>query len=188
MTAILGPSGSGKTTLLNFLSCRSNWDKNLYVDGQLSLNEEKVNNLSKYKHLIGFVPQDDILRVQTTIRENFETYGILRGLKNYKEKAQNLIEELELEKCAETIVGVDEIRGISGGEKKRTSIGVELMSDPKLLFLDEPTTGIDAYTALKVVQTLKNLNKTKNLGIVSVLHQPRKEIIHLFDNVKDLFI
>ena len=188
MTAILGPSGSGKTTLCNFLSCRTNWDKNLYVDGQLLLNEEKVSNLSKYKHLIGFVPQEDILRENTTVRKNFETYGLLRGQKNYKKKCENLIEDLELQKCADTIVGMDEIRGISGGEKKRTSIGVELMSDPKVLFLDEPTTGLDAYTALKVIEILKNLNLQKNLGVVSVLHQPRKEIIHLFDNVNFLFV
>lgn len=183
MTAIIGPSGSGKTTLLNFLSSRSNWDSNMFVDGQLTLNGQVMANLSKYKHLIGFVPQEDILITNGTIRDNLETYGILRGASNYRKKAQNLIQEFDLEKCAETLVGTDSIRGISGGEKKRTSIAVELMSDPKVLFLDEPTTGIDSFNALNVIEVLKRLNTERGLGVVSVMHQPRKEIIDLFDQV-----
>lgn len=187
MTAILGPSGSGKTTLINFLSCRSTWEKNLFVDGELCLNQIPLKNLTKYKHLIGFVPQEDILQVKTSIRVNLENYGMLRGVQNWKHKAKEIIRDLDLEKCADTIVGVDDIRGISGGERKRTSIGVELMSDPKVLFLDEPTTGIDAFMALKVIQNLKKLNVEKEMGVVCVLHQPRKEIIDLFDNVKLLY-
>ena len=183
MTAIIGSSGSGKTTLMNFLSSRSTWDPNMYVDGKMYLNGQPVKTLSKYKHLIGYVPQEDILLEDQTVRGNFERYGRLRAYKNYKAKAQKFIELMGLEKCADTIVGGGLIRGISGGEKKRVSIGVELMSNPKILFLDEPTSGIDAYTAFEVVQNLKNLNDEKNVGIVAVLHQPRQEIIDLFDKV-----
>ena len=188
MTVIIGPSGSGKTTFMNFLSSRSNWDSNMYVDGKLFLNGKPIKSLSKYKHLMGFVPQEDILFEESSVRENLETYGLLRAIKNYKRKAQEIIEELELTKCADTIIGGSMVRGVSGGEKKRTSIGVELMSDPKILFLDEPTTGIDAYTALSVMQTLKKLNEKMETSIVTVLHQPRQEIIDLFDKVtKDPF-
>jgi ABC-type multidrug transport system ATPase subunit len=184
MVAILGPSGSGKTTLLNFISSRSNWDKKLYVDGELYLNNFQVKHLSKYKHLIGFVPQEDIIFENLTVRQNLETYGCLRGFPNYKEKATKLIQELGLEKCQDTMIGNQEERGVSGGERKRTCIGVELMSDPKMLFLDEPTTGIDAYTALEVMKNLRKLNQEKGIGICTVIHQPRQEIINNFDRVR----
>ena len=183
MTAIIGPSGSGKTTLLNFLSSRSNWDAKMYVDGQLSVNGKVVKSVSKYKNLIGFVPQEDILIKEGTVRQNLETYGNLRGRIDTEAKVEEIIEALQLGKCADTIVGAAENRGISGGEKKRLSIGVEMMSDPKLIFLDEPTTGLDAYTALEVVKCLKAQNLKKDMTVVAVLHQPRQEIVDLFDQV-----
>ncbi len=61
---------------------------------------------------------------------------------------------MSLEKCADTIVGTAYVRGISGGEKKRTTIGIELVSNPNLLFLDEPTTGLDSTTAYDIIQNL----------------------------------
>jgi ABC-type multidrug transport system ATPase subunit len=183
MVAILGPSGSGKTTLLNFVSSRSNWDKNLFVDGDLYVNNHKVKHLSKYKHLIGFVPQEDLIIEDLSIRENFKHYGRLRGIANYKEKATKIIKDLQLEKCQNTKIGGENKRGVSGGERKRGCIGVELMGDPKVLFLDEPTTGIDAFMALEVIKNLRNLNQEAGLGVVAVIHQPRQEIIDQFDRV-----
>ena len=183
MTCIIGPSGSGKTTLLNFLSSRSNWDSKMYVDGELVLNGKVVKSLSKYKNLIGFVPQEDILIEDGTIRQNLETYGNLRGLHNTNDRVEELIESLQLEKCADTKVGGPTDRGISGGERKRLSIGIELMSQPKVLFLDEPTTGLDAYTALEVMKCVKNQSLKRKMSIVAVLHQPRQEIVDLFDQV-----
>lgn len=184
MTSIIGPSGSGKTTLMNFISSRSSWDRNMYVDGQLILNGQNAKNLSKYKHMIGFVPQQDILYEEVSVRENLHIYGKLRAIPDYKNKAQGLIDSLGLTKCADTLVGNSMIRGISGGERKRTCIAIELMSDPKILFLDEPTTGIDAFTALEVMKCLKKLNEEKNMSIVAILHQPRQEILDLFTQVE----
>lgn len=188
MTCIIGPSGSGKTTLLNFLSSRSNWDSKMYVDGELILNGKVVKSLSKYKNLIGFVPQEDILIEDGTIRQNLETYGNLRGLRDTDDRASDLIESLQLEKCADTKVGGPTERGISGGERKRLSIGIELMSQPKVLFLDEPTTGLDAYTALEVIKCVKNQSLKRKMSVIAVLHQPRQEIIDLFDQVIFLFL
>ena len=183
MTAILGPSGSGKTTLLNFVSSRSNWDSNVYVDGKLFLNEKRVKYLSQYKHLIGFVPQQDNIPENLTVQDVFETYGLLRGVENYKNRAADIIRFLRLEKCKNNKIGADGEGRISGGEKKRTCIGVELMSNPKILFLDESTTGLDAFTAVEVIRLLKNLNQNNGLGVVTVIHQPRQEILDLFDKV-----
>lgn len=97
-----------------------------------------------------------------------------------------LINELELSNCQNSIIGSVLSRGISGGERKRTCIAVELISDPKILFLDEPTTGLDSRTALKVVELLK---RQKNLGrlVISTIHQPSSEIFECFDKLMLLY-
>ncbi len=95
---------------------------------------------------------------------------------------ENLIKELGLERCADTKVGNTFIRGLSGGERKRTSIGVELITNPSLLFLDEPTTGLDSTTALNVLELLKHLAENGR-NIVSTIHQPSSEIFGQFDNL-----
>lgn len=73
---------------------------------------------------------------------------------------EEIIGELRLTKCQNTKIGGPLIKGISGGERKRTSIGVELITDPNLIFLDEPTTGLDSFTATSVMETLKDLAKS----------------------------
>ena len=182
MTAILGSSGAGKTTLLNFLSWRST-NSPLYYQGDLILNDCKVKGISNIKNLIGFVPQQDIMVDTFTVQENFKMYGRYRAKKNLNQKVSAVIKQMDLEHCKDTKVGNPFERGLSGGEKKRVSIGIELMSEPELLFLDEPTTGLDATTALEISQVLKNLNKDKGTSIVAVLHQPRPEILEMFDQV-----
>ena len=72
-------------------------------------------------------------------------------------RVNSLIDELRLNKCQNTKIGGPLIKGVSGGERKRTSIGVELITDPNLIFLDEPTTGLDSFTATSVVETLSEL-------------------------------
>jgi ABC-type multidrug transport system ATPase subunit len=87
-----------------------------------------------------------------------------------------------LERCADTIIGNNLIKGISGGERKRTSIGVELLSNPSLLFLDEPTTGLDSSTALQVIENLKLL-AARGVNVVSTIHQPSSDIFNEFDRL-----
>lgn len=90
--------------------------------------------------------------VRYTPRKIFEYYAELRGLENPAEKSEEIIRCLNLERAADTIIGDNiKIRGISGGEKKRVNIGIELVSNPNLLFLDEPTTGLDSSTAFEVI-------------------------------------
>ena len=99
-----------------------------------------------------------------------------------KERVENLIKDLGLERCADTKVGNTFIRGLSGGERKRASIGVELITNPSLLFLDEPTTGLDSTTALNVLELLKRLAQNGR-NVVSTIHQPSSEIFSQFDNL-----
>ena len=95
-----------------------------------------------------------------TVRECLEFSAKLKlpGTDEEKiKKVNDIISELKLTKCQNTYIGGSLIKGVSGGERKRTSIGVELITDPSLIFLDEPTTGLDSYTATQVMLILKNL-------------------------------
>jgi ABC-type multidrug transport system ATPase subunit len=89
---------------------------------------------------------------------------------------------LGLEKCKNTRVGGDLVRGVSGGEKKRTSIALEVITDPSLIFLDEPTTGLDSKSALDVASILRMLARNGRT-IVTTIHQPSSEIMSRFDRI-----
>ena len=90
---------------------------------------------------------------------------------------------LELEKCLDTLVGGVLIKGISGGEKKRTSIAFELITDPQVIFLDEPTSGLDSLTSYIIVSELKYLAHKKKRTVIMTIHQPNSEIYALFDSL-----
>lgn len=98
------------------------------------------------------------------------------------QRVESLIKDLGLTRCADTKVGNNLIRGLSGGERKRASIGVELITNPSLIFLDEPTTGLDSTTALHVLELLKMLAESGR-NVVSTIHQPSSEIFNQFDNL-----
>lgn len=89
---------------------------------------------------------------------------------------------MSIAKCADTQVGDALHRGISGGEKKRTSIGIELISNPSLLFLDEPTTGLDSTTALDIIDNMSTLAKW-GITLITTIHSPSAEILRKFDNL-----
>ena len=99
------------------------------------------------------------------------------------ELVDDVIANLGLIKVRDRIVGDVRNRGISGGEKKRVNIGLELMGKPRILFLDEPTSGLDASSSSLVMSTLKSLVRDDGVTVVSVIHQPRKFIFELIDNV-----
>jgi ATP-binding cassette subfamily G (WHITE) protein 2 len=95
---------------------------------------------------VGYVVQEDICSETLTVRENICLSANLRlpreiSLSEKDQRVSQIIDELGLESCADTRIGTESLRGISGGEKKRTCIGMELILSPKILFLDEPTTG-----------------------------------------------
>merc|ERR1719352_1370854 len=92
---------------------------------------------------------------------------------------EELLTSLQLKKCADTLVGNALIKGISGGERKRTSVGVELITDPKLLFLDEPLSGLDSYAAYTLVVALSELAKA-GVPVLCTVHQPSSEIFDMF--------
>eukprot|EP01017_Pseudomicrothorax_dubius_P021861 TRINITY_DN2351_c0_g1_i6.p1 TRINITY_DN2351_c0_g1~~TRINITY_DN2351_c0_g1_i6.p1 ORF type:complete len:640 (-),score=172.28 TRINITY_DN2351_c0_g1_i6:54-1973(-) len=183
-TAIMGPSGCGKTTLLNFLSGRID-QSNLKIEGSLRLNGKYITDIEKYNHLIAYVMQDDILMATFSVREALMFAANLRLKTSPAERAEKvnlLLQDLHLVKCADTKIGNVMIRGVSGGERKRTSIGVELITNPSMIFLDEPTTGLDSETALRVIELLKSLAEAGRT-VISTIHQPSSEIFREFDQL-----
>jgi ATP-binding cassette subfamily G (WHITE) protein 2 len=107
-----------------------------------------------------------------SVRECLEFAAKLKlsgTLESKLQRVKSIIEELRLTKCQNTKIGGPLIKGISGGERKRTSIGVELITDPNLIFLDEPTTGLDSFTATSVMEILKDLAKSGRT-IVQTIH------------------
>lgn len=144
-TAIMGPSGSGKTSLLNILGGRAKSSGRVKVQADVRLNNFIVDptRLDVRKE-IAFVQQDDSLQVAATPRESIMFSAKLRLPRSTTKEeltalTNRMLRELGLEKCADTFVGGSLLKGISGGERKRTSVGVELVVKPSMLFLDEPS-------------------------------------------------
>lgn len=182
LTAIIGGSGSGKTTLLNTMSGRMSGGR-ISTRGTSTFNGMKgVDNVRS-----AYVMQQDILLPTLTVRETLQFSADLRlppptTEEQRKKIVEEVIMELGLKECADTRIGNHQHKGCSGGEKRRTSIGVQLLSNPSVLFLDEPTTGLDATSAFQLIQTLKRLAQ-KGRTIITTIHQPRSEIWGLFDGL-----
>ena len=132
--------------------------------------------------------QDDVVVAQLTVRQSLLFAAALRMGRSatadqQRARVDEVIEQLRLTKCADTIVGQAGARGISGGERKRLCIGTELLTKPRLLFLDEPTSGLDSSTAEIVVQVLKALAQKDRVTVVCSIHQPGSQIYHVFDKL-----
>jgi len=186
--AIMGPSGAGKTSLLNILSGRSRTRKNVIVSQDMRFDNYTVNPTdTKMKMQIAFVEQHDGLQQTSTPREAIKFSARLRLPRSISDNdvtklTNTMLTELGLNSCADTVIGGQLIRGISGGERKRTSVGVELVVKPGLIFLDEPTSGLDSYSALRIVQVLKKV-ATSGASVLLTIHQPASEVFNSFDHL-----
>ncbi|KAI4313822.1 hypothetical protein L6164_026772 [Bauhinia variegata] len=184
LLAIMGPSGSGKTTLLNVLAGQLAASPRLHLSGILEFNGK---NASKNTYKFAYVRQEDLFFSQLTVRETLSLAIELQlpGISSVEERDEHvnsLLFKLGLVSCADTNVGDAKVRGISGGEKKRLSLACELIASPSVIFADEPTTGLDAYQAEKVMETLQQLAKDGHTVICSI-HQPRGSVYHKFDDI-----
>jgi len=171
LTAVMGPSGSGKSTFLNVLC-----GKLEHTSGTVWVNGVEAE-LPQYKQSIGFVPQNDIVESQLLVREALQFSANIRLANKSADEREDVVnstlKKLGLWHIRNSVVGDEYRRGISGGEKKRVNIGVELVAEPSALFLDEPTTGLDATASLKVAQILRKLAIESKMTICAVIHQPR---------------
>lgn len=182
LTAIIGASGSGKTSMLNIMANRISSNR-LQKLGRTTYNGN--TKLSSVRS--AYVLQQDVLLPTLTVRETLRYSADLRlppptTAEERRSVVEEVILELGLKECANTRIGNEIHKGCSGGEKRRTSLGVQMLANPSVLFLDEVTTGLDATSAFQLVRTLKYL-AGKGRTIVITIHQPRSEIWGLFDNI-----
>ena len=182
LIGIMGGSGVGKSTMLNVLNGKINPDRgNLYLNGYSMFSE-----LNRLKGLIGYIPQDDLLIEELTVFQNLY-YNARLCFGNYsKQKIKGLVEkvlrDLELYDIRDLQVGDPLNKKISGGQRKRLNISLELIREPAVLFVDEPTSGLSSSDSHKVMELLKQQTNKGKL-IISIIHQPSSDILKLFDRL-----
>ncbi|ESQ54729.1 hypothetical protein EUTSA_v10026876mg [Eutrema salsugineum] len=174
--AIVGPSGAGKSTLLDILAARTS-----QTSGSIFLNSIPINP-SSYRKISSYVPQHDAFFPLLTVHETF-TFSASLLLPKSPSKVTNavasLLKELNLTHLAHTRLGQD----LSGGERRRVSIGLSLLHDPGFLLLDEPTSGLDSKSAFDVVQILKSIATSRQRTVILSIHQPSFKILSLIDRL-----
>ncbi|KAI0882331.1 uncharacterized protein GGS22DRAFT_191502 [Annulohypoxylon maeteangense] len=178
---VMGPSGAGKSSFVNVLM-----GKTKQTTGQIYVNKVAWKTV-KYKKLIGYVPQDDIIMSECTIRESILHSAIARLPRKWSDKQRNehvdtIISCLGLTDIQDRIIGDQISWAISGGQRKRVSIGIELAAAPIALVLDEPTSGLDATASLSIMRLLRTLSKL-GVTVVCIIHQPRPEILEFLSGV-----
>ncbi len=167
---LIGGSGSGKTTLL---TCLNGYRK--LFDGSVMLNGIPSKEKSKIRHLIGYVPQDDIVHKTLTV-ERALYYSYLLRLNDHTadekidSQVNKILRQLDLKEHKNK-----KIKSLSGGQRKRVNIGVELLHSPELFFLDEPTAGLDPSLERQLMRLLASLADENRLIVLTT---------HLMQNIK----
>ncbi|XP_050208475.1 ABC transporter G family member 5 [Mercurialis annua] len=178
--AIVGPSGAGKSSLLEVLA-----GKHTPQNGAVFVNQRPVDK-ARFNKISGYVTQTDTLFPLLTVEETLMFSAKLRlrlPHAQLRSKVKLLVQELGLDHVATTRVGDDRVRGISGGERRRVSIGVDVIHDPKVLILDEPTSGLDSTCALQIIDMLKVMAETRGRTIILSIHQPGFRIVKMFNSI-----
>ncbi len=172
---LLGPNAAGKTTLVSILNYLISKDSGkIFMDGlDLDVDEKKIKNISSY------VPQTYAFYPTLTAYENLEFFGALYGLKNAKLKARinHCIKATALEKFCDK-----QVHTYSGGVKRRLNIAIGLLNEPKILYLDEPTVGIDPQSRKYILDVIKNINKEYQTTIIYTSHY-MEEVEYLCDEI-----
>ncbi|KAI0692220.1 hypothetical protein BC835DRAFT_1508901 [Cytidiella melzeri] len=182
--AILGPSGAGKTTLIEILAGKNKVGR---MNGEV---EFPVTGSCSREPTVGFVPQQDILPATLTVHEAILFAARLRlpesiPLSEQLARVDDVIEKLGLSAVRNVRIGDGEKRGISGGEMRRVSIGLELVARPDILILDEPTSGLDSVSASNVARVLHGLahDRENPTAVIASIHQPSSQLYQTFDQV-----
>lgn len=181
LTALMGESGAGKTTLLNVLAQRVEIG---VVDGEVLVNGSTLGR--SFRRQTGYVQQKDVHLPDSTVREALRFSATLRqpNSVSVEEKhayVEKVIEVLEMQDYAEAVIGVPG-RGLTLEQRKRTTIGVELVAKPALLFLDEPTSGLDSQSAWSIVRLLRKLANSGQATLCTI-HQPSSVLFDEFDRL-----
>ncbi len=184
LVGIMGASGSGKSTLLNVLNGNA-----IPIGGQVTINGIDIHDeveKEKIKGVIGYVPQDDLLVEELTVYQNMYYAAKLCFGEYDEEEIQKLInktlQSLGLLETANLKVGNALAKTISGGQRKRLNIGLELLREPAVMFVDEPTSGLSSNDSENILDLLKELSLKGKLIFV-VIHQPSSDIFKMFDRL-----
>eukprot|EP01063_Lacrimia_lanifica_P013980 TRINITY_DN2059_c0_g1_i3.p1 TRINITY_DN2059_c0_g1~~TRINITY_DN2059_c0_g1_i3.p1 ORF type:complete len:621 (+),score=268.50 TRINITY_DN2059_c0_g1_i3:84-1946(+) len=188
--SILGPSGSGKTSLLAILSgLRPPTTGSIDFNGVAKPNSTVFSgDVMGYRGNAAYVQQTDSMIGSLTVRQTLRFAAKLKmspqqqANTDIDAKVESMLSVLGLNKCADTIIGTVLKKGVSGGEKRRVSIGVEIMSDPALIFLDEPTSGLDANSAYQIIDAVNDLSKAGHT-IVMTVHQPSSQVFTMMSEM-----
>ncbi|XP_073525676.1 uncharacterized protein [Phyllobates terribilis] len=183
LTALMGVSGAGKTTLLDVLSGRKTSG---YIEGDIRISGfPKVQET--FARVSGYCEQADIHSPQITVEESIVFSAWLRLPHNIdseirKRFVEEVLETIELDEIKDALVGIPGVSGLSTEQRKRLTIAVELVSNPSIIFMDEPTTGLDARSAAIVMRAVKNVAATGRT-VVCTIHQPSIDIFEAFDEL-----
>ena len=180
--AIMGPSGSGKTTLLKLLTTERQ-----PAGGVIEVDNEDIRqDIRGYQQLVGYVPQHDLLFERMTVEENvrYRLWLTRPGTPSAQrsKRVAEILRQMGLFEKRDLIVGDNQNRKISGGERRRLNIALELVSDPSILILDEPTSGLsskDSESLMRILQDLKRQGKI----IIATIHQPSATLLRAFDKL-----
>ncbi|EJT48418.1 hypothetical protein A1Q1_02550 [Trichosporon asahii var. asahii CBS 2479] len=182
MLAILGPSGAGKSTLLDVMSFR----KKHMDGGSITLNNQPLSAMTMAQ-VSSYVEQDDQHLGVLTVRETI-TYaarltqsGMTKG--EIRTRVDQIITDLGLQSCADLKIGTPIQRGISGGQRRRVTVGTGLVTFPRVLFLDEPTSGLDSTSAREVMASIKRIAEAEGIIVIATIHAPSIEALSLFDKM-----
>lgn len=173
--AIVGPSGAGKSTLLDILAARTS-----PTNGSLFLNSSSMNPNS-FRKLSAYVPQHDLCLPMLTVSETFAFAArlLIRDNTQIASVVNSLLNQLRLTHLADTRLG----SGLSGGERRRVSIGLSLIHDPAVLLLDEPTSGLDSTSAFNIMQTVRSIAVSRQRTVILSIHQPSFKILTTIDRI-----
>jgi len=178
MTALMGASGAGKTTLMDVIAGRKTGGR---ITGDIIVNGEPKNP-ANFSRITAYCEQMDIHSEGATIREALEFSANLRLPHTFtKQERMNLVNET-MELVELTSIGHERVSSLSVEQKKRVTIGVEVVSNPSILFLDEPTSGLDARAAMIVMRGVQSIARTGRT-VVCTIHQPSINIFELFDRL-----
>lgn len=181
LVALMGPAGAGKTTLLKALNGYTPPSQGTVLFNGANL----YHYYDRFRQQMGYVPQDDIVHPQLTVSEALYFSAKLRTDLNDEEiakRTKKVLEDLGIPDKIDTVIGSPENKTLSGGQRKRVNIALELIVDTPVLFLDEPTSGLSSYDAESVVDLLKHLSKTGKT-IITTIHQPSKKVYQQFDDL-----